>query len=153
MSMVLWHAVTVMLAHLSLAYLWLARDPNAGLVHFTSAFQVGWSGLFIYYGLTIVGNLWVMPQWIGFLALRGSGRACTEVSPKENQSINNKKAGPEARFLLSCRLILAKFRASWPIGFGVFPILHERLQTRIRAFGQNDFCRDIEVATRAVSIW
>ena len=67
MALVLWHAVTVILILLSLAYLRLAKRFNNDLLWFTTAIQIGWAALFVYYGLSWVGDLITLPQWILFL--------------------------------------------------------------------------------------
>lgn len=66
---VLWHAVTVVL--IVLAYgLWVLggrRDP--ALETILSGVQIGFAALFLFYGLTRLGTVWDMPQWLIFLAL------------------------------------------------------------------------------------
>ncbi len=69
MAYVLWHAVTVILCLLVLAYWRLATRPNRDLASFTSAFQVGWGLLFLYAGWQWLGTVWIMPQWIIFLGV------------------------------------------------------------------------------------
>lgn len=66
---VLWHAITVILIVFALACAWLARAPNASLAYLMIAVQMGFVALFIFYGITILGNLTVMPQWIIFLLI------------------------------------------------------------------------------------
>ena len=65
----LWHAVTVVL--IVLAYgLWVLagrRDPALEIT--LSGVQIGFAGLFLFYGLTRLGTVWDMPQWLIFLAL------------------------------------------------------------------------------------
>ena len=66
---VLWHAVSVVLAVLA-GGLWVLaerRDPawEAAL----SAIQLGFAALFVFYGLTRLGTLVAMPQWLIFLAI------------------------------------------------------------------------------------
>ncbi|WP_299424975.1 hypothetical protein [uncultured Shimia sp.] len=63
---VVWHAVTVMLLVFGAACAWLARNSNAPLAWLMIATQIGFAGLFIGYGMTLLGNLTVMPQWIIF---------------------------------------------------------------------------------------
>ena len=67
MGWVLWHAVSVVLVVLALAYLWLARGANAGLLWVTSALQIGWAGLFLAASVIWHGTLWLQPQWVLFL--------------------------------------------------------------------------------------
>lgn len=66
---VLWHAVTVVLAVLA-AGLWvLAQRHDPALEAVLSAIQLGFAALFVFYGLTRLGALAPMPQWIIFLAI------------------------------------------------------------------------------------
>lgn len=67
LSAVLWHAVTIALLVFAAGCIWLARTPNPALVLLIGAIQVGYAGLFLFYGVTRLGTLWVMPQWIIFL--------------------------------------------------------------------------------------
>ena len=69
MAGVLWHAITVNLAVMSVSLFWLARNPSAPLAAALSAIQIGWAVLFLYYGLTQLGSPWPMPQWIPFLLI------------------------------------------------------------------------------------
>ncbi len=63
---VVWHAVTVMLLVFGAGCAWLARNPNAPMAWLMIATQLGFVGLFIGYGMALLGNLTVMPQWIIF---------------------------------------------------------------------------------------
>ncbi|MBO9466149.1 hypothetical protein J7443_12970 [Tropicibacter sp. R15_0] len=67
MSLVLWHAVTVALILFALAYLWLAFRRSPELVAITSLLQLGWAGLFLFYGVTQLGELVTQPQWVLFI--------------------------------------------------------------------------------------
>ena len=67
MAAVLWHAVTVNLMVFAGAYFWLARHPSLPLFVALTAMQIGWAGLFLFYGLTMLGTPWPMPQWVIFL--------------------------------------------------------------------------------------
>ena len=69
LSAVLWHAVTVILTIFAIAAFFSARRKNADLGIIMIAVQVGFAGLFVYYGLALLGTLWLMPQWIIFLAI------------------------------------------------------------------------------------
>lgn len=65
----LWHAVSVVLAVLA-AGLWiLAQRNDLPLEAILSAIQLGFAGLFVFYGLTRLGSLQIMPQWIIFLVI------------------------------------------------------------------------------------
>lgn len=65
----LWHFVTVMLVLQTAALLWLSRHPERGLAALLLAIQIGFAGLFIYYGQTMLGTVWHLGQWTIFLAL------------------------------------------------------------------------------------
>ena len=69
MSAVLWHAVTVNLIVFAAAYFWLARHPSRPLAMALAAIQAGWVGLFLFYGSSMLGSVWPMPQWIIFTAV------------------------------------------------------------------------------------
>lgn len=69
MSSVLWHFVTIMLVVFAAALAWLAYQRNTALAWFTIASQVGFAGVFLYYGLTDLQSPWPMPQWIVFLLI------------------------------------------------------------------------------------
>ncbi|MEE2946633.1 MAG: hypothetical protein VX444_15810 [Pseudomonadota bacterium] len=69
MSAVLWHAVTVVLAVLAIAYLWLAKHENTAMSLQMSAIQLGFAALFLWYGETLLGTVWPMPQWIIFIVI------------------------------------------------------------------------------------
>ncbi|WP_270731905.1 hypothetical protein [Shimia sp. Alg240-R146] len=66
---VLWHAVTVILAVFAIACAYLATHRNPALAYVMVAVQVGFSALFVYYGLALLGTLWIMPQWTIFLTI------------------------------------------------------------------------------------
>ncbi|WP_368183897.1 hypothetical protein [Aestuariibius sp. HNIBRBA575] len=67
MAMVLWHAVTVNLIVFTCAYAFLSRHQNLPLHYALAAIQIGWSGLFLWYGATMLGSIWPMPQWVIFV--------------------------------------------------------------------------------------
>ncbi len=66
---VLWHAVTVVLTLFFVALLWLARHENPALLWLVNGIQLGFAGLFIWYGWAQLGTLWPMPQWIIFIVI------------------------------------------------------------------------------------
>lgn len=66
---ILWHAVSVVLAVLAVGLWVLARRHDPALEAMLSAIQLGFAALFIFYGLTRLGTLWSMPQWIIFSAI------------------------------------------------------------------------------------
>lgn len=69
LSSVVWHGITLMLVLATLALAYLARHENFALEVFLAAWQLGVAALFIGYGLTQLGTLWLMPQWIVFIAI------------------------------------------------------------------------------------
>jgi hypothetical protein len=66
---VLWHMVTVVLAVLAGGLWVLAGRRDPALEAILSAIQLGFAALFIVYGLTRLGTIWPMSQWIIFLAI------------------------------------------------------------------------------------
>lgn len=66
---VVWHGVTVVLIVIAAGLAWIAFYPNPALLWALSAIQIGFAGLFIWYGLRHLGSLKPMPQWIIFLAV------------------------------------------------------------------------------------
>lgn len=68
MALALWHAATVALIAFAACYLLLARGPNPALLWVTSLIQLGWVALFLFYGLTNLGEIWTLWQWVLFLA-------------------------------------------------------------------------------------
>lgn len=68
---VLWHAVTVVLAAMTVALFRAARAPgdHHGAIWLVLTQSVGFALLFLFYGLTLAGTLWLAPQWILFLAI------------------------------------------------------------------------------------
>lgn len=69
MAAVLWHAVTISLIVFAAALFWLVRHPSAPLAYAISAMQIGWAGLFLFYGLTMLGSPWPMAQWTIFIII------------------------------------------------------------------------------------
>jgi hypothetical protein len=68
-SAVLWHGISVLLAIQAVALVWLARHPNRDMAVLLAAVQIGFAGLFLYYGQTMLGTVWQLGQWTIFLAL------------------------------------------------------------------------------------
>lgn len=68
-SAIIWHMVTVILSAFAVALLWLAIRQNRALAWLTIVVQLGFAGLFLFYGLTMLGSPWPMPQWIAFLLI------------------------------------------------------------------------------------
>jgi len=69
MAAVLWHGITINLLVLAAALLWLAKHPNKALAVTLCVMQLGWAVLFLFYGFTMLGGPWPMPQWLIFLAI------------------------------------------------------------------------------------
>ncbi len=69
--LVIWHAITIILIvnSLALAYAAIKPDQRQALVTIISAQYVLWGALFVYYGLSMLGSLWPMPQWIAFFLI------------------------------------------------------------------------------------
>jgi uncharacterized membrane protein len=66
---ILWHAVTVVLILITIG-LWALTKRNDPMLEIVlSGIQLGFAALFIFYGLTRLGTLWPMPQWIIFLVV------------------------------------------------------------------------------------
>lgn len=66
---VVWHGVTATLICLAAGLFWLAWHENPPLLWMINAIQIGYGGLFIWYGITQLRSLWQMPQWIIFLGV------------------------------------------------------------------------------------
>lgn len=64
---VIWHAITVILFAFALGCAWLVRHENKPMAYLMSGIQIGFAALFVFYGLSLLGNLTIMPQWIIFL--------------------------------------------------------------------------------------
>lgn len=65
---ILWHAITVVLGVFTFALLWLAKHQNRPLEAVLATVQLGFSALFLMYGVTEFGTA-RMPQWIAFTAI------------------------------------------------------------------------------------
>ncbi len=70
-SAVLWHEVSALLLVQSVALAWDARHTrrNQALLGVLLALQVSFAALFVFCGWSVLGTVWVMPQWIIFTAL------------------------------------------------------------------------------------
>lgn len=69
MAAVLWHFVSLALAVSAAAAISLARRPNPALALTLAALMAGFAALFLFYGLTRLGTVWTLPQWIIFAAV------------------------------------------------------------------------------------
>jgi hypothetical protein len=83
-SAVLWHAVSITLALQAAALLWLAKHPNRPMAILLTAIQIGYAGLFLFYGQTMLGTIWQLGQWTIFLALAALILWGAAGSPKAN---------------------------------------------------------------------
>lgn len=68
-SAVLWHMVTMLLILQTLALLWLATRPDRAMAILLACIQVSFAGLFLFYGQTMLGTVWLLGQWTIFLVL------------------------------------------------------------------------------------
>ena len=68
-SAVLWHFVSLILALQSLGFLSLARASNRDLSLMLIGIQIGTAVLFVFYGMTMLGSVWIIPQWTIFLTI------------------------------------------------------------------------------------
>ena len=66
---VLWHGVTWMLILMAVALGWLTYHRNIALFVMVAAVQAGFAALFVFYGWTVLGTLWLTPQWIIFTVI------------------------------------------------------------------------------------
>jgi hypothetical protein len=70
-SIVVWHGISAMLAIQAFALLWLARHPNPPMSALLVTIQLAFAGLFLFFGQTMLGTVWVLGQWTIFLVLAG----------------------------------------------------------------------------------
>ena len=68
-SAILWHAVSMLLVLQAAALMWLAHHPNPALSLFIAVVQIGFAALFLFYGVTMIGSVWVLGQWVIFVAI------------------------------------------------------------------------------------
>ena len=68
-SMVVWHAITAILALMAVGIFYLARHKNDALAYFIIAIQLAFAGLFIFYNASMLDALFAMPQWTIFLGI------------------------------------------------------------------------------------
>lgn len=66
---VIWHAITVVLICIAGGLFWLVWHDNPALLWVLCAIQIGFAGLFIWYGARQLRTLWIMPQWVVFLGV------------------------------------------------------------------------------------
>ncbi|PID36395.1 MAG: hypothetical protein CR993_04815 [Rhodobacterales bacterium] len=71
-SSVIWHAISALLAIFAAALFVHARKENTALMLTISAVNIAVAALFLFYGATLMGNIFTpMPHWIFFLAVVG----------------------------------------------------------------------------------
>ena len=69
-SSVIWHAITAIMLFNGLALIWLAGQTEQRAMGWLVVAQfTAFAGIFVAYGLIRFGDLFVMPQWIGFLTI------------------------------------------------------------------------------------
>ena len=66
---VLWHMITMVLVVLAGGLWVLAQRHDPALEAILSGLQLGFAALFVFYGLTRLGTVMPMSQWIIFLAI------------------------------------------------------------------------------------
>ena len=66
-SAVVWHALTVLFLIMGAAAFWAARRTNMALVVMLGAICFSFVAVFLVIGLTALGTIWLMPQWIFFV--------------------------------------------------------------------------------------
>jgi hypothetical protein len=74
---IVWHGVTVVLALGGIALIAAAVTPEQAmaLAALPIAIFLGFAGLFLFYGLTRLGTVRTLPQWVPFLIISGLGIA------------------------------------------------------------------------------
>lgn len=70
-SAVVWHALTAIFTVLAAALLWVARYPNRTVLVLILGITLCFTALFLSIGITTLGSVWPMPQWILFTAIAG----------------------------------------------------------------------------------
>lgn len=68
-SLVIWHVITVMLVVMAISLAWCARHENKPLEAAILAINFGFIGLFLFYGLSELGEIKSMAQWVIFTAI------------------------------------------------------------------------------------
>lgn len=66
---VIWHFVTLLLALMAAALVFLWRMSNPPLAVLLIGINLGTALIFLAYGVALLGTVWPMPQWIIFLAV------------------------------------------------------------------------------------
>lgn len=66
-AMVVWHAITLLLALMTFAIGYLAQFRNPALLIFVIVVQLSFAGVFLWYTLAMLGGLFILPQWTVFL--------------------------------------------------------------------------------------
>lgn len=68
---VIWHLISVALAGFALLHIWLWRRPEQMVAWALVATYAGFVGVFLYYGISDLGTVWLMPQWLFFVICGG----------------------------------------------------------------------------------
>lgn len=70
---IIWHAATALLAIGSVALLWAALGKGDGMAIAILMQYLAVAGLFLFYGVSRLKSIWVMPQWTAFLLISALG--------------------------------------------------------------------------------
>lgn len=66
-SAVLWHMASALILICALALFWCAKRRNLALEGAVLALNLSFAGLFLFYGMQLLGNISEMPQWLLFV--------------------------------------------------------------------------------------
>lgn len=66
---VLWHFVSLALLLQAAGFGRLATRPNPDLAALLIALQLGTAALFLFYGTLMLQTVWLLPQWVIFVAI------------------------------------------------------------------------------------
>lgn len=74
-SSIIWHSATALLTIGSLTLLWAAtgKQSAGGMVSVILLQYLAFAGLFLFYGITRLDSVWIMPQWTAFLVIPALG--------------------------------------------------------------------------------
>lgn len=73
---ILWHMVTLLLALATIVYAVSSFKPNwIPAAHLMNAIYIGITGLFLVFGLSVLGNITTLPQWTLFLVMAAASWA------------------------------------------------------------------------------
>ncbi len=74
-SSIIWHSATALLAIGSLSLLWAGMGNHYadGMAFVILLQYIAFAGLFIFYGITRLDSVWIMPQWTAFILIPALG--------------------------------------------------------------------------------